>query len=305
MLGIWMWLYQILPHSQSQVQEFLGTPQFQDSRASAYAHTLEDTNYVPFGLLQPVVVTQQKGRHSILGNPPESFHKEDQRHVCSIILGSACQVEAVSPGTAPRTLPSHLYLKDYRGTCSKFWMHPIQSYKNSRRGQDCRVPPISSSAPCAIQTIRFSILPVQVPRLFNVLLKHLQNISGCTTESFKCELDRYLATVPDEPLVPGLTQYRRWGSNSVIDWANSPYLHQQDNQLQQHKYLELDDFDWLILLFTRVEGTQKSNAYLAGTLDLSSWDSQRDDLLDPTNTIEWVSDGLAQGCNNSIANALE
>ena len=66
-------------------------------------------------------------------------------------------------------------------------------------------------------------------------------MSGCTTERFKCELDRYLATVPDEPLVPGLTQYRRCDSNSVIDWANSPYLHQQDNQLQQHNYLELDE----------------------------------------------------------------
>ena len=29
-------------------------------------------------------------------------------------------------------------------------------------------------------------------------------------------------------------------------------------------------FDWLILLFTRVEGTQKSNAYLAGTLYISN-----------------------------------
>ena len=127
------------------------------------------------------------------------------------------------------------------GHVPNFDCTPIQSYKNSRRGRECRVPPISSSAPCAIQTIRSSALPVKGPRLFNVLPKNLRNMSGCTTERFKCELDRYLATVPDEPLVPGLTQYRRCDSNSVIDWANSPYLHQQDNQLQQHNYLELDE----------------------------------------------------------------
>ena len=127
------------------------------------------------------------------------------------------------------------------GHVSNFDCTPIQSYKNSRHGWECRVPPISSSAPCAIQTIRFSTLPVKGPRLFNVLPKNLWNMSGCTTERFKCELDCYLATVPDEPLVPGLTQYRRCDSNSVIDWANSPYLHQQDNQLQQHNYLELEE----------------------------------------------------------------
>ena len=127
------------------------------------------------------------------------------------------------------------------GHVPNFDCTPIQSYKNSRRGRECRVPPISSSAPCAIHTIRSSALPVKGPRLFNVLPKNLRNMSGCTTERFKCELDRYLATVPDEPLVPGLTQYRRCDSNSVIDWANSPYLDQQDNQLQQHNYLELDE----------------------------------------------------------------
>ena len=30
-------------------------------------------------------------------------------------------------------------------------------------------------------------------------------------------------------------------ATQVIDWANSPYLHQQDNQLQQHNYLELHE----------------------------------------------------------------
>ena len=77
-------------------------------------------------------------RHSILRTAPESFCKEHQRNVCSFILGSTYQVEALFPGTAPRTLPSHLYLEDYRGTCSKFWLHPhpvIQELKAWSRVQ--------------------------------------------------------------------------------------------------------------------------------------------------------------------------
>ena len=127
------------------------------------------------------------------------------------------------------------------GQVPNFDCTPIQSYKNPRPGRECRVPTISPSATCAIQTIRFSSLPVKGPRLFNVLPKHLRDMSGCSTERFKGELDRYLETIPDEPLIPGLTQYRRCDSNSVIDWAKSPYLHQQNNQLQETNYPELDE----------------------------------------------------------------
>ena len=119
----------------------------------------------------------------------------------------------------------------------------ITTRDNPRRGRECRVPTISPSAIYvrAIQTIRFSSLPVKGPRLFNVLPKDLRDMSGCSTERFKGELDYYLETIPDEPLIPGLTQYRRCDSNSVIDWAKSPYLHQQNNQLQETNYPELDE----------------------------------------------------------------
>ena len=107
---------------------------------------------------------------------------------------------------------------------------PILTHWNDRRGRECKVPPIASSASSSIKTIRFTSLPVKGPRLFNVLPQHIQNLSGCTTERFKGEIDRYLASLPDEPLIPGLTQYRRCDTNSVIDWARSPYLHQQNTQ---------------------------------------------------------------------------
>ena len=40
-------------------------------------------------------------------------------------------------------------------------------------------------------------------------------------------LDKYLSTVPDEPLIPGYTAQRRCESNSLLDWA--PALQRQQD----------------------------------------------------------------------------
>ena len=150
-LGICLWLLNTATFSQhirekcfavkSKIFWVLST--FKTREYLPTTHPVEDTNYVPFGLLQPAVVTQQNGRHSILRTPLGSCCKEDQRKVCSIILGATYQVEAWFPGTASRTLPSHLCLEDYRGTCSKFWLHPpfIQGLKAWSRVQSSPPPP--------------------------------------------------------------------------------------------------------------------------------------------------------------------
>ena len=57
--------------------------------------------------------------------------------------------------------------------------------------------------------------------------KHIRNIKGKSVDYFKTHLDAFLASVPDEPLIPGLTDMRRVDSNSVIDWVTSPYLRVQ------------------------------------------------------------------------------
>ena len=54
------------------------------------------------------------------------------------------------------------------------------------------------------------------PRLFNVLPVNIWNLSGCTVETFKLHLDRFLATVHDEPQVRGYTTMRRAESNSLL-----------------------------------------------------------------------------------------
>ena len=109
---------------------------------------------------------------------------------------------------------------------------PIESCLNTRRGRLCKVPRVSPAAPGSIQTIRYASLPIKGPRLFNALPTSLRNLTECTTEKFKQNLDKFLAKIPDQPLIPGLTQYRRIDTNSVIDWVDSPYLRRQDMQYQ-------------------------------------------------------------------------
>ena len=65
-----------------------------------------------------------------------------------------------------------------------------------------------------------------------MLPQELRNMAGCTMDKFKSALDKYLSKIPDEPLIPGLTKYRRTDTNSLIDWINSPHLNAQDMQSQ-------------------------------------------------------------------------
>ena len=45
-------------------------------------------------------------------------------------------------------------------------------------------------------------------KLFNSLPSHIRNITNCTRIKFKRQLDRFLSTLPDEPLLPNYYPYR-------------------------------------------------------------------------------------------------
>ena len=55
--------------------------------------------------------------------------------------------------------------------------------------------------------------------LFNCLPKYIGSMSGCSVLSFKRELDNFLQTIPDEPIIPGYVGGNGtvYGSNSLID----------------------------------------------------------------------------------------
>ena len=95
----------------------------------------------------------------------------------------------------------------------------IKAAWHPRRGRSCAVPGVSLHAPKRFQSLRYSSFGVVGPRLFLVLPVNIRNISGCTVETFKLHLDRFLATVPDEPQVRGYTPMRRAESNSLLHMA--------------------------------------------------------------------------------------
>ena len=92
----------------------------------------------------------------------------------------------------------------------------IEVAYNRRTGRYCKVPHISTTAPCRIRTIRYNSMGVNGPRVFNSLPLCLRNMSSCSVGSFKRALDKHLSGVPDEPRVPGLIKHCLRGSNSII-----------------------------------------------------------------------------------------
>ena len=92
----------------------------------------------------------------------------------------------------------------------------LQAKHNERRGRTCVVPLVNRNAPASAKNTRYSSFGVVGPKLFNILPTEIRNITNCSLDKFKREMDNFLKTVPDEPLVPGYTAYRRAESNSLI-----------------------------------------------------------------------------------------
>ena len=115
----------------------------------------------------------------------------------------------------------------------------ISSKWHERRGRECNVPSVRTSAPQRIQTIRRASFGIRGPRLFNSLPKHIRNLRGISVNQFKAHLDRYLATIPDEPLIPGYTQFRKVASNSLLDWIPSHHRVEEGEAQPSQSTLQL------------------------------------------------------------------
>lgn len=91
--------------------------------------------------------------------------------------------------------------------------------ENARRGCLCDIPDYKSIPNKKIQHLRDNRFKVRGARLFNTLTIELRNKKNCSAESFKGQLDNFLSSVPDQPILPGyMNQY---GSNSLIYVANT------------------------------------------------------------------------------------
>ena len=106
---------------------------------------------------------------------------------------------------------------------------PIRACHSKRRGRSCSQPPLLASATERIKSIRFASLAHKGPRIFNSLPPEIRNLTGCSVEVFKAALDRYLRTIPDEPLIPSMVRYKTCDTNSVISWAATIKLRRRDS----------------------------------------------------------------------------
>ena len=82
----------------------------------------------------------------------------------------------------------------------------------NRNGRLCKIPCLKSSE----RTKREQSFQVAGPRLFNCLSKKLRNVTNCTLEDFKEQLDEFLTCVPDEPKIGGLMPLNFQQSNSLL-----------------------------------------------------------------------------------------
>ena len=97
----------------------------------------------------------------------------------------------------------------------------IRSTLKPRTGRLCIVPTINRNAKTRVKTLKSSNFVINGPKLFNCLPSHLRNMTNCSLELFKTELDRFLELLPDEPLIPGYTSGRNHTTNSLIDVTQS------------------------------------------------------------------------------------
>ena len=92
----------------------------------------------------------------------------------------------------------------------------INGKSTFRFGRTCVVPPVATAAKTRLQRLRETSFCVKGPKLFNSLPSHLRNMTGVSHLQFKNELDKFLGTIADEPLVSGYTARCRTDSNSLL-----------------------------------------------------------------------------------------
>ena len=93
---------------------------------------------------------------------------------------------------------------------------------SGRGGRQCKVPPLSKTAPKRIQSLRETSFQVHGARLFNCLPEKVRNKTKCSIEDFKETLDLFLTQITDEPKIGSLVpaccdQVTGAPSNSLVD----------------------------------------------------------------------------------------
>ena len=92
----------------------------------------------------------------------------------------------------------------------------IVTITSERRGRYCLIPRLTKKCSAKVNTIRENSFSIHGPKLFNILPKHIRNISGVCVATFKYHLDKLITAIPDQPSVPGYAGQRAAATNSLI-----------------------------------------------------------------------------------------
>ena len=76
---------------------------------------------------------------------------------------------------------------------------PITYHFSDRRGRLCYSDHVSSGR---IGTLSYNSFRWRAIRLFNCLLRHVRNMTSCSTVIFKKKLDQFLCNLDDKPCIP-------------------------------------------------------------------------------------------------------
>ena len=94
---------------------------------------------------------------------------------------------------------------------------PINKTFSVRTGRKCVIPKTNTKCPGKIQTLKQNQITFLGPSLFNCLPRYLRDTTSSTIDTMKRKLDLFLATIADEPGVPGYRSHRAANSNSIKD----------------------------------------------------------------------------------------
>ena len=93
----------------------------------------------------------------------------------------------------------------------------LTAHRSPRRGRFVVISKYHNRAPAVVRQAREASLSVHGAHLFNLLPQHLRDMHTGSVDQFKTGLDAWLASVPDQPTIPG--RLRAAKSNSLIDQA--------------------------------------------------------------------------------------
>lgn len=94
--------------------------------------------------------------------------------------------------------------------------YAVRTFTSIRHGRKGILPLLRNGISEKVKTLRYATVSMHGVQLFNTMPKSIRELTDITVDKFKRELDEFLGTVPDEPLLHGYTAFRRKESNSLM-----------------------------------------------------------------------------------------